>query len=183
VSATGDLPYWLWAAIPYTAVLVIVAAAAIARPDYLPLMLRDPYQYTKDLAASFWPAAANWQPQTAFDRWYDRVLTASQPLWQIVGALVGAFVFMMTAQLVHLLFMAGIPRMLRSNPLGFGQETILDNVLAVIDVTDMPQGVAAEQQHYAFPHGGLHHSALYDDGDVLRDVAAWIARADRRRGA
>jgi hypothetical protein len=176
VTATGDIPYWLWLVVPYAAVGLFAATTFMAWPEYLPDVLRDPYQFTKDFAAVYWPPElANWQPRTEWDRWYDQFLTGMQPAAQAAGAALAGLGVMMVVQVCHLVVMATVPRLLRSNPLGFGQETILDNLLAVIDVTDTPETWLVDQRHYTFGNVGLRHSALYEDHQVLADVAAWIA--------
>ena len=69
MTATGDIPSWLWTVVPYAAVSLFAATAFMVWPDYLPNVLRDPYQFTKDFSAVYWPAElANWQPETEWDR-------------------------------------------------------------------------------------------------------------------
>jgi hypothetical protein len=70
--------------------------------------------------------------------------------------------------------MALVPRFVRAHALGFGQETVLDNLLVSISAATAPDGFDVDEKEYVLTAKGLHHSGLYEDDQVLADVAEWI---------
>lgn len=77
-------------------------------------------------------------------------------------------------QLLFLLPLSLWPRLFRAHQAGFGQESILHNVLLRVQTTARPP---EPHDYYTYRfRGGLHHSAFYADAQAVEDIAAWIRR-------
>lgn len=77
-------------------------------------------------------------------------------------------------QVVFLIPLALWPRMFRAGPTGFGQESVLHNVVLRIRTLARPEE-AHDHYSYSFKTG-MHHSAFYSDPQSVCDIAQWIQR-------
>lgn len=182
VRLAGDIPYWLWLGGLYAVLFLVAAGSALAWPELLPPLLQDPYGFTRRFAGQFWPEAAAWPPDDAFP-WLKMTdsLMRWRPLWWIVGAVAGGMGAVMLVLFVHLAAMVLVPRLVRAHALGFGQETVLDNLLVRIGAKPIPSGFPVQLQEYNIACEGLRHSGLYEDPQVLADIAAWIREPGKPR--
>lgn len=169
----ADAPYWVWTGAVYAALFWLVAGSTLIWPNLLPDILRDPYGYSRDFAARLWPAASAWQPTSEWERRWDALLRW-EPLWRLVGAVAGGLSVVLAVLWLHLTALALVPRVVRAHALGYGQETIWDNLLVRIHVASMPPGLEGIERSYVVVGRSLHHSGLYNDPQVLQDVGEWI---------
>ena len=95
---------------------------------------------------------------------------------RVTGALNAALGWGMLIGFGHLLIMAILPRFTRALGIGFGQESIVDNLLVDIRSEPVPAdfpGLIHKQ--YKIDSGGmLAHSRLYQSDEAISDIAAFI---------
>jgi pimeloyl-ACP methyl ester carboxylesterase len=72
------------------------------------------------------------------------------------------------------LIVALLPILVRSHLLGFGWERPALNILTNIGIRKSPPGIN-RWIGYVIQAKGLAHSRLYDDEEVIKDVASWIS--------
>ncbi|MBT9612003.1 MAG: hypothetical protein IV108_01920 [Burkholderiales bacterium] len=95
---------------------------------------------------------------------------------KITGAFNAALGWGILIGFVHLLVMAILPRFTRALSIGFGQESIVDNLLVDIRSDPAPADIPGLiHQQYVIDSGGLlAHSRLYQSDEVISDIAAFI---------
>jgi hypothetical protein len=76
--------------------------------------------------------------------------------------------------LAHFVALAIFPRLVRGHGGGFGQESLLDNMLLQISARPTPEGIDVVEREYNLEACGLRHSGLYEDERVISDIAHWI---------
>jgi hypothetical protein len=77
--------------------------------------------------------------------------------------------------LLHLTALVLVPKVMRAHTLGFGKETVTDNLFARITVSSIL--LEGWETMRCVPKGtGLRHSRLYEDDSVLSSIGEWIRR-------
>lgn len=95
---------------------------------------------------------------------------------RITGALQAALSWALLAGTAHLALMTLVPACTRAIGLGFGQESILDNLLVDIRsaLTPGPFSTVTEQHFPSATGGWLRHSRLYESDESISAIARFI---------
>ena len=98
-------------------------------------------------------------------------------LARLRGAFDAALGWGMLIGYAHLFVMALLPKLTRALGIGFGQESLVDNLLVDIRSEDIPGGVSGliHKQFPIVPGSSLMHSRLYQNPEVISDIARFIA--------
>lgn len=98
-------------------------------------------------------------------------------LARLKGALGAALGWGMLIGYVNLLVMAILPKLTRALGIGFGQESLVDNLLVDIRSEVIPGDVPGliHKQFPKVPGSSLMHSHLYQDSKVISVIAKFIA--------
>jgi hypothetical protein len=97
-------------------------------------------------------------------------------LARLAGAFQATLGLAMVVGTVHLGLMALIPKLTRALGLGFGQESVVDNLLVDIRSTPTPGSFPGltERRFTSVEGGWLLHSRLYEAGESIADIARFI---------
>ena len=97
---------------------------------------------------------------------------------RLTGALQAALSWALLVGTAHLALMTFVPACTRAIGLGFGQESILDNLLVDIRsaVTPGAFSVVTEQRFPSASGGWLRHSRLYESNESVADIAEFVRR-------
>jgi len=74
-----------------------------------------------------------------------------------------------------------VPKLVRAHSLGFGGESLIDNWVSDINITEAPMSIECERYSSRAPVGnaGLRHSSFYEDPEFVEYAATWIAARGR----
>lgn len=94
---------------------------------------------------------------------------------RVTGAFDAALGWSLIVGFIHLLVMSILPKITRALGIGFGQESIVDNLLVDIRSDVVPADIPGlAHQQYTIEGGGLAHSRLYQNDTVIADISAFI---------